>query len=61
MAAPASSRWSATPAPRRESLHGLERPGEGQTLMPDLTRRYARALAAHREDHVLGQHPSHDF
>jgi carbonic anhydrase/acetyltransferase-like protein (isoleucine patch superfamily) len=43
------------------TVFGLDRPAEGQTLMPDLTRRYARALAAHREDHVLGQHPSHDF
>jgi carbonic anhydrase/acetyltransferase-like protein (isoleucine patch superfamily) len=43
------------------TVFGLDRPPEGQTLMPDLTRRYARALAAHREDHVLGQHPSHDF
>jgi carbonic anhydrase/acetyltransferase-like protein (isoleucine patch superfamily) len=43
------------------TVFGLDRPAEGQTLMPDLTRRYARALAAHRQDHVLGQHPSHDF
>lgn len=43
------------------TVFGLERPPEGQSLMPELTRRYARALAAHRGDHVLGQQPSHDF
>ncbi|HET8530617.1 MAG TPA: gamma carbonic anhydrase family protein [Methylomirabilota bacterium] len=43
------------------TVFGLERPAEGQTLMPELTRRYARALAVHRGDHILGQQPSHDF
>jgi len=43
------------------TVFGLERPPEGQSLMPELTRRYTRALAAHRGDHVLGQQPSHDF
>jgi carbonic anhydrase/acetyltransferase-like protein (isoleucine patch superfamily) len=43
------------------TVFGLERPPEGRTLMPDLTRRYARALATHRQDHVLGQQISHDF
>ena len=43
------------------TVFGLERPHEGRSLMPELTRRYARALAAHRGDHILGQQPSHDF
>ena len=43
------------------TVFGLERPPEGRSLMPELTRRYARALAAHRGDHILGQQPSHDF
>ena len=43
------------------TVFGLERPPEGRSLMPELTGRYARALAAHRTDHVLGQQPSHDF
>jgi carbonic anhydrase/acetyltransferase-like protein (isoleucine patch superfamily) len=29
---------------------------EGESIMPELTRRYARALGAHRQDHVLGHH-----
>lgn len=43
------------------TVFGLERPPEGRSLMPELTGRYTRALAAHRADHVLGQQPSHDF
>jgi carbonic anhydrase/acetyltransferase-like protein (isoleucine patch superfamily) len=43
------------------TVFGLERAPEGQSVMPELTRRYARALGAHRQDHVLGQQPSHDF
>jgi carbonic anhydrase/acetyltransferase-like protein (isoleucine patch superfamily) len=43
------------------TVFGLERAPEGGTVMPELTRRYARALGAHRDDHVLGQQPSHDF
>jgi carbonic anhydrase/acetyltransferase-like protein (isoleucine patch superfamily) len=43
------------------TVFGLERPPEGRSLMPELTRRYGRALAAHRGDHILAQHPSHDF
>jgi carbonic anhydrase/acetyltransferase-like protein (isoleucine patch superfamily) len=43
------------------TVFGLERAPEGGTVMPEMTRRYARALAAHRDDHVLGQQASHDF
>jgi carbonic anhydrase/acetyltransferase-like protein (isoleucine patch superfamily) len=31
-------------------VFGLDRPGEGESLMPDLTRRYGRALERHRRD-----------
>jgi carbonic anhydrase/acetyltransferase-like protein (isoleucine patch superfamily) len=31
-------------------VFGLERPAPGDTIMPELTRRYAKALAAHRSD-----------
>ena len=31
----------------------LARPGPGETIMPELTRRYAKALAAHRDDRRL--------
>jgi carbonic anhydrase/acetyltransferase-like protein (isoleucine patch superfamily) len=43
------------------TVFGLDRAPEGQTIMPELTRRYSRALGAHRQDHALGHHPSHDF
>jgi carbonic anhydrase/acetyltransferase-like protein (isoleucine patch superfamily) len=43
------------------TVFGLDRPPAGETIMPELTRRYARALGAHREDHPLGHQPSHDF
>jgi hypothetical protein len=43
------------------TVFGLERAAEGGTVMPEMTRRYTRALAAHRGDHILGQQPSHDF
>ena len=43
--------------PRR--VFGLERPGAGETIMPELTMRYGRALAAHFDDHVLAE-PSAD-
>jgi hypothetical protein len=29
---------------------GLTRPAAGETIMPELTRRYARFLAGHRDD-----------
>jgi carbonic anhydrase/acetyltransferase-like protein (isoleucine patch superfamily) len=35
------------------TVFGLERPPAGGTLMPTLTRRYARALGWHREDQIL--------
>jgi carbonic anhydrase/acetyltransferase-like protein (isoleucine patch superfamily) len=38
------------------TVFGLERVPEGESIMPELTRRYARALGAHRQDHVLGHH-----
>ncbi len=34
-------------------VFGLERPAPGETIMPELTRRYAKALAAHRDDRPL--------
>ncbi len=38
-------------------VFGLERAPEGETIMPELTRRYTRFLAKHREDQVLGVNP----
>ncbi len=35
------------------TVFGMERPGEGETLMPEMTRRYGAWLARHREDRVL--------
>jgi carbonic anhydrase/acetyltransferase-like protein (isoleucine patch superfamily) len=35
-------------------IFGLERPVAGETIMPELTRRYARALGKHQEDRILG-------
>ncbi len=43
------------------TVFGLERALAGESIMPELTRRYARALGAHRQDHPLGHQPSHDF
>ncbi len=43
------------------TVFGLERAPAGQSIMPELTRRYARALGAHRQDRPLGHQPSHDF
>jgi carbonic anhydrase/acetyltransferase-like protein (isoleucine patch superfamily) len=43
------------------TVFGLDRLPEGETLMPEMTRRYGRALGAHRQDHPLGHQPSHDF
>jgi carbonic anhydrase/acetyltransferase-like protein (isoleucine patch superfamily) len=37
--------------PRR--VFGLDRAAPGQTIMPELTLRYARALATHFDDHTL--------
>ncbi len=34
-------------------IFGLERPSDGETIMPELTRRYTRALEKHREDRIL--------
>ncbi|MFE1902691.1 gamma carbonic anhydrase family protein [Streptomyces gardneri] len=34
-------------------VFGLERPAEGESLMPAVSERYGRALARHREDRVL--------
>lgn len=35
------------------ALFGLERPGPGQTIIPELTGRYARPLGRHRQDRLL--------
>jgi len=35
------------------TVFGLDRPRAGGTIMPELTRRYAKALLAHREDKVI--------
>ena len=43
------------------TVFGLERAPEGETIMPEMTRRYTRALGTHRQDHPLGHQPSHDF
>jgi carbonic anhydrase/acetyltransferase-like protein (isoleucine patch superfamily) len=40
------------------TVFGLERPAPGETIMPELTRRYCRALGRHREDRVLRVRPS---
>ncbi|CAM5506379.1 gamma carbonic anhydrase family protein [Streptomyces narbonensis] len=34
-------------------VFGLDRPAEGESLMPGVSERYGRALARHREDRVL--------
>jgi carbonic anhydrase/acetyltransferase-like protein (isoleucine patch superfamily) len=34
-------------------VFGLERASAGETIMPELTRRYARFLSKHREDAVV--------
>ena len=36
------------------TVFGLERPNAGQTIMPELTRRYTKALGSHRDDRVIG-------
>jgi carbonic anhydrase/acetyltransferase-like protein (isoleucine patch superfamily) len=35
------------------TVFGLERAPAGETIMPEMTRRYARALARHRDDRIL--------
>ncbi|UCE18881.1 MAG: gamma carbonic anhydrase family protein [Gemmatimonadota bacterium] len=35
------------------TVFGLERVPAGESIMPELTNRYTRALAKHREDHIL--------
>ncbi len=35
------------------TVFGLERAPAGETIMPELTRRYAKALGRHREDQIL--------
>ena len=43
------------------TVFGLERPAAGESIMPELTRRYASALGRHREDRELGHHRSPDL
>lgn len=35
------------------TVFGLDRAAAGQTIMPELTRRYTKGLAAHRDDRIL--------
>ena len=35
------------------TVFGLARPPPGATLMPEMTRRYARALARHKDDRII--------
>ena len=35
------------------TVFGLPRPAPGESIMPDLTRRYAKALARHKQDKTL--------
>ena len=37
------------------TVFGLERAPAGETIMPEMTRRYGRALARHRDDRILGR------
>lgn len=37
------------------TVFGLERAAQGETIMPELTRRYAQALRRHRDDIVLDE------
>lgn len=37
------------------TLFGLERAAEGETIMPELTRRYTRALTRHKDDTILDE------
>ena len=36
------------------TVFGLDRAADGETIMPELTHRYARALGEHRDDRVVG-------
>lgn len=36
-----------------QTVFGLERAAPGETIMPEMTRRYAQALGQHREDVIL--------
>jgi carbonic anhydrase/acetyltransferase-like protein (isoleucine patch superfamily) len=36
-----------------KTVFGVDRPPEGETAMPEMMARYVRALARHRNDHVL--------
>jgi hypothetical protein len=38
------------------TVFGLTSAPEGESIMPEMTRRYVRALGAHRHDHVLRHH-----
>ena len=38
-------------------VFGLERAEDGETIMPELTRRYGRALGQHQGDEILGDQP----
>lgn len=38
-------------------VFGLERAGEGETIMPELTRRYSRALGQYQEDRAIDGKP----
>jgi carbonic anhydrase/acetyltransferase-like protein (isoleucine patch superfamily) len=37
------------------AVFGLDRPPVGETIMPELTHRYARALGRHRKDRILDE------
>jgi carbonic anhydrase/acetyltransferase-like protein (isoleucine patch superfamily) len=37
------------------TVFGLERAPAGETIMPEITRRYARALGRHQEDQILDE------
>ena len=39
------------------TVFGLARPAPGASLMPEMTRRYARALAHHKDDRIIEQAP----
>ena len=43
------------------TVFGLERAPAGRSIMPELSRRYGKALGAHRGDRVLGHHTSSEL
>ena len=48
--------WAAQePLDFPRTVFGLERPPPGETIMPELTRRYAKALARHMDDSILDE------